>query len=181
MMGGIIFPFTYIALREQLGANVSFMEKDLFTGRERIWATLFAYVRSHPRTLYWGTGKVKELFWHSYFDMHNSYLAVFVQYGLIASAFFWLLLLLVLFQKYNKMRAAFQKRDKMRALFPQDAEPRAVASVSKLIEMDINAIVFILFSLCDSYTVVYYQYFPMLVYLAYGYGVVARKGSAHDT
>lgn len=155
VLGGVLFPLAYIALWKRLGSDVMFMEKQLFTGRERIWSTLLDYVKSHPKKLFLGTGKIHELFWHNKLNLHNSYFGFFVEHGLIASFVFWLCLLLILFKKYAKIHALKWK--------------------SNHLDTDIIAIVVALFTLCVAYTETYYTYLSPLVYIAYAYGVIGRK------
>lgn len=79
---GFIFPIIYVQLWHKLGFSAEFLGKPLFTGRERIWETLFGYMKKHPQTFIVGTGKVKEIFWHDKFNLHNSYIALYSMFGL---------------------------------------------------------------------------------------------------
>lgn len=79
---GFVFPIIYVKLWHKLGFRAEFMGKPLFTGRERIWDAIFSYMKAHPHTLIFGTGKVKEIFWHDKFNLHNSYIALYSMFGL---------------------------------------------------------------------------------------------------
>ena len=86
---GFVFPLAWSMTASAYNTSTMFLGKRLFTGRERIWANFFNFLSQHKDSFFWGTGKNKELFWYNVFNLHNSYLQFFAQFGLIASVLFW--------------------------------------------------------------------------------------------
>ena len=156
---GFVFPYIIIGLWRRLGFGVSFLGKQLFTGRERIWSTLFDYMKAHPSSYLWGTGKIESIYWHDKFNLHNAYLALFAEYGLIVSIAFWGLLLFVLFKRYDGSKKTNGK--------------------SIEVGRNIGFIVFVFYSLFTAYTETNFTYILSIIYIAFAFGRVA--GRTYDT
>ena len=159
---GYIFPITYVMLWNAIGFGAMLFGKPVFTGRERIWSTLFLYMKDHPSSYLFGTGKIENLFWHDHYNLHNSYLAFFAEYGLIVSVIFWMFLICILFKKYNFQH---MKIEIMGDNY-KNSETHTIIN---------SSIIFVLYTLLIAYTETNYTYVLSLIYIAFAYGLLTRK------
>ena len=160
---GFAFPLIFIYLYRRLGPEVTFLGKKLFTGRERIWGTLLNYLNNNKQAYFWGSGKMESLNWHGIFNLHNSYLAFFSEYGLLVTILFWVWVLVIAFRLIDDYRALrFKKK-------------------SVLSETVVKSIGFIVFSLLLAYTETNYTYILSIIYIVFAFGVSYRKEHKNDT
>lgn len=81
---GILVPFVYVAMFSsgRFTYNTLFLGKRLFSGRQYIWQNLWEYVRQHRIVYLVGTGYNTDFYSRGSFNLHNSYLMIFAQFGL---------------------------------------------------------------------------------------------------
>lgn len=79
---GILFPVIYYVLYLN-NVNLNFMEKSLFTGREMIWGNAFNEMAANEVKLILGLGSKANLWEGHNLNMHNNFLGVIVNYGII--------------------------------------------------------------------------------------------------
>ena len=83
---GILFPIVYVYLFKQgiITETTAILGKNVFTGRQYIWISLWEYLKQHTDAFIWGTGYNTSFFLSSTdsFSLHNSYLQIFAQFGL---------------------------------------------------------------------------------------------------
>lgn len=85
IVAAILFPFVYVGLFSSgiMDYSTMFMGKRLFTGRQSIWLNLWNYLKNDPSAFLWGVGYNTELYSAGTFNLHNAYLMVFAQYGIV--------------------------------------------------------------------------------------------------
>lgn len=98
---GILFPFIYVGLYASgtVTYDTQFLGKRMFTGRQYIWINLWNYLQENHDAFIWGVGYNTELYSRGTFNLHNAYLMVFAQYGLLVLAIY----LAFLFQSVANM------------------------------------------------------------------------------
>jgi hypothetical protein len=98
MIFGFVFPFIYVGLSGNSEINMFVFKmtgKFMFTGRELIWQRLIDVIKNNHKFFWIGLGSKNEyLIGHGY-SMHNSYLGIFLNFGIIGVC---MLIVYVLFQ-----------------------------------------------------------------------------------
>lgn len=81
----IIFPFIYVGLFTSGTVDYStlFFGKRVFTGRQYIWLNLWNYLQNNHDAFLWGVGFNTELYSGGSFNLHNAFLMIFAQYGIL--------------------------------------------------------------------------------------------------
>lgn len=81
--GGIIFPVIYVNLFTKgiISYDAQIFGKRIYSGRQYIWLNLWEYLQNNKNAYIWGTG-YNETFYIGSFNLHNSYLMIFAQYGI---------------------------------------------------------------------------------------------------
>ncbi len=93
--GGCIFPLIYISLfKNEFLAQIilKMIGKAVFTGRELIWARFFNDILGNLGALFIGYGSPMEFRFGHGLSMHNTYLAIWLNFGLIGCLIFYLFL-----------------------------------------------------------------------------------------
>lgn len=79
---GTLFPFVYLYLYD-IGFNLEFLGKSLYTGRESIWSAVFSLLQENPGSIIWGLGSKAQVWGDNNTNVHNNYFAIFVNYGIL--------------------------------------------------------------------------------------------------
>lgn len=99
---GIAVPFLYVMLFQANVANSAvFLGKNVFTGRELIWINVFNYYLRNPIAYLIGTGYNDTFYIKGSFNLHNAYLMLAAQYGLIITIWYFSCVLRVLWKSYD--------------------------------------------------------------------------------
>lgn len=110
IMVGILLPVGYVFLWENSTLkNVSILGKSIFTGRQYIWGNLFEYMRQNPRAIWIGTGYNTDFYVMETFNLHNSYMQIFAEFGIIVFIVYFLFLFYVLSKAYKSRRISENK------------------------------------------------------------------------
>ncbi len=78
------FTFTYIyTIMFINGVDLPIINKSLFTGREIIWLNFYREITQNNYSLLFGLGSAADLWTGHTLNLHNSYLTIFTNFGLI--------------------------------------------------------------------------------------------------
>ena len=101
-IASFMLPFAFVLLYKS-GAlsKIIFLRKSLFTGREWIWMKVFDYFRQNPIAYIIGTG-YNDTFWkQGSFNLHNAYIMLVAQYGLIITLGYFFFILRIVWKSYD--------------------------------------------------------------------------------
>lgn len=99
-----VMPFVFVSLWKTYGGGLKIMGKYVFNGRERIWNAYINYLNENPRAIIFGTGRKEVLLWHGSFNLHNSYLALHAEYGIVATVVYLAFIINSIRASYNTNR-----------------------------------------------------------------------------
>lgn len=81
---GILFTLIYTHFYKQnINLVLPFTSKSLYTGRELIWSNYYIQIESNPLSLIWGLGSDINLFDGKSLNLHNSYLGILTNFGIV--------------------------------------------------------------------------------------------------
>lgn len=81
---GTVFPYIYTQLYTNgFNFNLPFTQKSLYTGREIIWGSFFEQMNQGAVNWLFGLGSKADMFSGKSLNVHNNYLAVITNFGLI--------------------------------------------------------------------------------------------------
>lgn len=102
VMVGILLPMGYVFLWENSTLkNINILGKSIFTGRQYIWGNLFEYMKQNPKAIWIGTGYNTDFYVMETFNLHNSYMQIFAEFGIIVFIIYFLFLFYVLSKAYK--------------------------------------------------------------------------------
>ena len=104
IIAGIIFPFVYVELfsNDIITYETQFLGKRVFTGRQYIWLNLWNYLCNNPDAYIWGVGYNTDLYSKGTFNMHNAFLMIFAQFGIMVLTIYILYLACSIKDMYGK-------------------------------------------------------------------------------
>lgn len=110
IMVGILLPVAYVFLWENFTlSDMSFLGKSFFTGRQYIWSNLFEYMKQHPRAIWIGTGYNTDFYVMETFNLHNSYMQIFAEFGIIVLFVYFSFIFYILSRAYKSGRISKNK------------------------------------------------------------------------
>lgn len=81
---GLLIPYIYTRLYIQgFDYTLPFINKSLYTGREHIWSNFYYSIRLSKKNLIFGLGSKSNLWVGNSLNMHNNYLAVIANFGIL--------------------------------------------------------------------------------------------------
>ncbi len=89
-LGGFIFPLYYVRLSKNIDLSIwiyNLTGKYLFTGRELIWGRFFKILAQDWLSIWVGPGSNMEYAVGQGFSLHNSYLGITLNYGILGFTF----------------------------------------------------------------------------------------------
>lgn len=102
LVAGFAIPLIYVFLYEsRMMGGATFFGKRLFTGREWIWMNTFNYFHQNPITFIIGTGYNDMFNLQGSFNLHNAYIMLATQYGLLVTIGYLACILRILWKSYN--------------------------------------------------------------------------------
>lgn len=110
---GCIFPVLYVHLASNIELSLkvyNFTGKYLFTGREVIWKHMFDYMAENRLSLWIGIGSNSEYLFGQGYSLHNSYLGIILNYGIIGVALFMLNVILCISSAYEGEKISNRKK-----------------------------------------------------------------------
>ncbi|WWR19220.1 O-antigen ligase family protein [Lachnospiraceae bacterium JLR.KK009] len=112
IVAGILLPFGYVFIwKNTLLGSMSILGKNIFTGRQIIWINLFEYMKQNPKTIWIGTGYNTDFYIKKSFNLHNSYMQIFAEFGIIVFLIYFLFLFYVLSMAYKGGKISQNKRN----------------------------------------------------------------------
>lgn len=85
---GVLYPVIYTRLYEEVGlGSYTFLGKDLFTGREKIWSINFEYLTTSNKTLLFGTNTISQFDAEN--SLHNMYFYMLLKFGVVGTVIYW--------------------------------------------------------------------------------------------
>lgn len=107
VLGGYLFPLLYIYLYGKYGNDgLTFMGKELFTGREYIWNYNIENLTSSPINLLFGTNKIS--IYQIENNLHNMYLTFLIRIGVVGVSLYWILFLGMFNRCIKKIKNEFR-------------------------------------------------------------------------
>ena len=98
VMAGCIFPCIYVAISMNIQLSIFVHDitgKYLFTGREYTWINFIDYERNHIEALLFGAGSWSESLFSEKFSLHNSYLGIVMNFGVVGLLLYVLYLMIL--------------------------------------------------------------------------------------
>jgi len=112
IMVGTLLPLGYVFLWENSTLkNISILGKSIFTGRQYIWGNLFEYMKQNPKAIWIGTDHNTDFYVMETFNLHNSYMQIFAEFGIIVFLIYFLFLFYVLARAYKDGKISQNKRN----------------------------------------------------------------------
>jgi hypothetical protein len=103
ILTGLSIPYIYTKIYNAgLQFDIPFTEKSLYTGREAIWDNFYYQMRSNSLAVFFGLGSKAELWIGKDLNLHNNYLGVIANFGVIGFVLyygFWWSQIQALFKK----------------------------------------------------------------------------------
>lgn len=146
---GVIFPFLYVkAFELNFFVGKQILGKNVFTGRQTIWIKLFDYYRSNPSALLWGSGYNTTFYTSESFNLHNAYLQIYSQFGLVVTFLYIVFILNTIWHSYYNR---------------------------KLNRFHLSMILYLLTVLIVGIAETTFSYIPMLVFWGLALGLLKNK------
>lgn len=103
VIGGIVFPclYTYLFTQEIISYQTVVFGKRVFTGRQYIWWNVWEYLLQNKSAFIWGTGYNTEFYSKGTFNLHNAYIQLFAQYGILVLMIYMWYILRALREMFN--------------------------------------------------------------------------------
>lgn len=90
IISGTIFPYIYTLLyKNNIELTLPFTAKSLYTGREDIWNNFFITMSLDLKNWFLGLGSKVELWENKDLNLHNNYLAILTNFGIIGFALYY--------------------------------------------------------------------------------------------
>lgn len=105
---GSIFPFLYLYLYRS-GFKLMIYGKDIFSGREYIWNAIFEIMNENKWRYFVGLGSHADIADLGSLNVHNLYLTLIVDFGVIGYFSYFVYILHVIFDKCKKMNNELSK------------------------------------------------------------------------
>lgn len=105
---GTIFPFLYLCLYRS-GFKMMIYGKDIFSGREYIWNVIFEALNENKWRYLIGLGSHAELANLGGLNVHNLYLTLIVDFGVIGYLLYFLYILYIVSYKSKKINSEISK------------------------------------------------------------------------
>lgn len=103
MVIGVLFPIFYVKVfKSGVLRDGEILGKNVFSGREWIWMRFFDYLKNNTSAFLFGTGYNDSFYKSGSFNLHNAYLMIFAQYGIIVSLTYLIYLISIFANMYHK-------------------------------------------------------------------------------
>ncbi len=109
---GTLLPAVYVFIwKNTFFHNINVLGKNIFTGRQTIWYNFFEYLEQIPRSFFVGTGYNTDFYIGGTFDLHNSYMQILAEFGILVFLIYFLFLFITLTKAYKFGRISENKRN----------------------------------------------------------------------
>ena len=105
---GTFFPFVYLYLYRS-GFKMMIYGKDIFSGREYIWNAIFQAMNENEWRYLVGLGSHVDLANLGNLNVHNLYLTLIVDFGVIGYFVYFIYILHIIFEKSEKIKSEISK------------------------------------------------------------------------